>query len=624
LTALVSILLFSLLQQENFLWGFQIQFVGVFAASTAALISIACSAAVKKQNIPHNGLRSILWLMLSMIFYIVSVLMMSNGLFTGIILLILAFWLRIPRIHFTVIVIVFLVSVCIYLYDYHTPKHHAQPLESVMQIGDVLLYSITYLGGPFGSILADMFQYFQLRYIDVNVITAQAAGLLGLVISVVLGIFVVSQGRDQACRAEAVLLMVMAMVVGTAFMTALGRLNLPYSQALASRYMTPTLVFWSAVGVLGCVIANRLRPKYGRGLSVISAILLVGLSAFIVMHQAFVFRGGTQERLVRDQAGIAMIIGAKDDEALRLIYPHTSVPWDARDFLHRNRLSIYAEPFAEWYGINIHTQFDLARPNRCQGFFDSINSIVSFGSAISQNQSRVTGWAWDNEKASVPQTIIITDEQGVIVGLGLTGYQRQDVSNALPTITTIHTGWKGYVNGLTGSSLTAYAVLEGGEMVCRLGREHVVPQPLISIDQVKKTVIMPSVEAKFDGMWQVDGDDHIKVPRPNLDGVIYGSWVGQDSNVGHITLAGLSVPPSRRIVIPFVMGPSPSNLFITIHDPSGREIMRFQPEATMNWVALIVELQLDIGTTFDLIVEDSGRNWGQWMAIGTPRAVQVQ
>jgi hypothetical protein len=216
LTLLVSVLLFSLLQYENFLWGFQIQFVGVFAAATAAFGSIAKSADIRSRQVSHGELKALLWLGLGLACFIVSILMMSNGLLAGMPLIILAFWLRVPRLHLAIIAAVFVMSAGVYLNGYHSPEGHANPLESLAQIDGVLLYTAAYLGAPFGPISADVSSYFQFSQAGVGVFAAQAMGLLGLVISAVLGILVVKRGRDQACRAEGALLMVVAMVVGTA------------------------------------------------------------------------------------------------------------------------------------------------------------------------------------------------------------------------------------------------------------------------------------------------------------------------------------------------------------------------------------------------------------------------
>ncbi|GEO38398.1 hypothetical protein SAE02_25460 [Skermanella aerolata] len=490
-----------------------------------------------------------------------------------------------------------------------------------MHIDSVLLYAATYLGGPFGVIIANTLQFLQLFDAEGGLLAAQIMGSFGLLISVGLGFLVIVQWRGETCRAEAILLTIIFMVVGTAIVTALGRLNFTYTQALSSRYTTPALIFWSATGLLGYLIAARLPSSIGRALSIVGVTVLSILSTIVVLHQMFVICGPPDIRLVRDEAGIAIILGVKDDEALKHIFPNPSIPWQARDFLRQKRLSMFSEPFVEWYGLNIRDKFHLAPKSRCQGVIDSFDVIVSSGSGTLRTHGRVKGWAWDRESASVAQIIVIADERDVIVGLGLSGHWRPDVSKTLPTIKSARVGWQGYVNAVAGNSLTAYAVTDDGQTICQLDQEHVAPQPMIDINEVIQMSKIVSKNIRLNGMWQLDGDDHINVIRPDPNDKVYGSWNGSDANVGNLVLDGLSVPVSRRIVIPVVTGPSSSSLSIAVLDSSGRELMRIQPESPMKWAALVIKVPLDAGATIDLSVDDNGPGWGQWMAIGTPRAV---
>lgn len=624
LTSIVSILLFSLTQHENFLGGFQIQFVGVFAAATAAFVCIAQSAETGGSQTRSGRKRALMWLGSSIVCLIVAILMMSNGLLAGLPLIVLAFWLRVPRLHMAIIIAVFLMSAGLYLYDYQSPTGHANPLESLVQIDVVLLYAATYLGGPFGSILADAFWPFPSSYVVDGLFIAQVMGIFGLVLSVALGLLVVSRGRDRACRAEAILLAVMAMVAGTALVTALGRLNFSYAQALSSRYATPALVFWSAAGLLSYLMAGRLLSGMGRALCLAGVAVVAALSAIVSLHQIAMARELGEVRLNRDQAGIAMILGVKDDDAIKHIFPDPSLPWGARDFLRENRFSMFSEPYAQWVGTSIHDRFDVARRSRCRGFFDTITGVASSGSGPGAAQGRVTGWAWDNEQASVPSTIVITDGKGIVVGLGLAGYRRADVSNAIPEVSSVRNGWQGLVNGVAGSSLTAYAVLEDGRIICRLEQDHPAPMPLMTIEDGKATSIMPISDVRLEGMWQLDGDDRVNVPRPSLDGPIYGSWGGRDANTGRLILANLTIPSNRKIAIPFATGPVSDHLSLQIQSLGKLESRKITISPPMKWKLIIVEFSEDAGSTFDLIAEDAGSGWGEWFAVGAPRSFLSQ
>ena len=102
---------------------------------------------------------------------------------------------------------------------------------------------------PFAPILTDM-KFLQPSYTEGGLSAAQFIGDVWVRSFRRAEFLVIRRGRDQSCRAEVVLLMVVAMVVGTALATALGRLNFPIVQALSPRYATPALIFWSVVGLL--------------------------------------------------------------------------------------------------------------------------------------------------------------------------------------------------------------------------------------------------------------------------------------------------------------------------------------------------------------------------------------
>jgi hypothetical protein len=235
-------------------------------------------------------------------------------------------------------------------------------------------------------------------------------------------------------------------------------------------------------------------------------------------------------------------------------------------------------------------------------------------------QGRATGWAWDNERASVPSTIVITDDKGVIVGLGLTGYRRPDVSKAVPEISSTHSGWQGLVNGVADRSLTAYAVLDDGRMICRLEQDHSAPMPLMTMEEGKATAIVPTLDVRLEGMWQLDGDDHVNVPRPPLDGPIYGSWGGRDANTGRLILANLTIPPDRRIAIPFVTGPVSDHLSLHIQSLDKAIARKITVSSPLKWRFIVLEFSEDAVGKFDLIAEDTGSAWVEWLAVGAPRS----
>ena len=104
---------------------------------------------------------------------------------------------------------------------------------------------------------------------------------------------------------------------------------------------------------------------------------------------------------------------------------------------------------------------------RCIGYVD--------GPVERNAQSvRVIGWGWDQDHLTPLARVIVTDEQGKIVGFGEGGMDRQDVSRGIPEITSPKSGWAAILPTTPG----AYKIygLGGDNTACSLGEFRLEPQ----------------------------------------------------------------------------------------------------------------------------------------------------
>lgn len=89
----------------------------------------------------------------------------------------------------------------------------------------------------------------------------------------------------------------------------------------------------------------------------------------------------------------------------------------------------------------------------CKGVFD----VVSANYNGHPSGSTVAGWGWDlDAKQPIPRLLFV-DLDDRIVGAGDGGGLRDDVSKAIPAITSKTTGWNGVV-GLTSGKILAVGV----------------------------------------------------------------------------------------------------------------------------------------------------------------------
>lgn len=213
-------LLLGLSQHQNLLQGFQICFVGVFAAGAWAIWLFASAT--------ERGVR---WprLAASWGLLLVATLTMANGVFAGFAMVALGLITRRPATATLATGALTLLLFTLYTRGL-SPSSGGDPLHALTQPLALLQYVTAYLGGVFR--------------LPGGVASAQVAGAAGLIAACGLAL-----ARDPDARASA-LVGVLGFVLLTAAATALGRLQFGPQQALDSRYATVGAYFWAALAIL--------------------------------------------------------------------------------------------------------------------------------------------------------------------------------------------------------------------------------------------------------------------------------------------------------------------------------------------------------------------------------------
>jgi hypothetical protein len=112
---------------------------------------------------------------------------------------------------------------------------------------------------------------------------------------------------------------------------------------------------------------------------------------------------------------------------------------------------------------------------------------------------------------------------------------------------------------------------------------------------------------------------------PRSPGLYFGSYTSErgDQNTGTLRMGPFSPGDGFMLGIPIATGPDTKRLSITLTDHrSGRVIARLSPPPMLAaWKLWKVDLPHANKTSFDLVASDQGEGWGEWLAVGTPRAV---
>ncbi len=442
LTALVAALLFGIVQWENFLWGFQIQFVGVFLFFTIAAFAFA-TAQERAADEPRWHLVAT-----GFCFGAGAALMMSNGAAAlACIALVFAGARLFNRLTLAIALAAVLLLV-LYAATFapnpgHTPLGFAARNPLVF-VG----YVAAYLGGMFAPL---------------GFTPALLAGLTGLAASALAGLALIT-GRLARDRVTLTLMAILLFVIATAAMTGMGRSSFGIAQALASRYGTPSAIFWAALIVLA-VSWLRARERTWPALVLLGAGALVSLMAIALAQREFRFAGNLRVFDLQ-RANDALLSGVNDVPRIRTLYPDMNLVNNVMlPVLKARRLNVFAVP-EPW---PLDTQVPESRlvndPVRCFGHIDGIAPVADTGAF------EVSGWAWDAGARQPFRRLVVLSQERRVVGYGSSGRGRADVLARVPGVTNFFVGWAAYARVL-GALTVAGQRLDG--TLCRIGS---IPSP---------------------------------------------------------------------------------------------------------------------------------------------------
>ena len=260
-----SVLLFSPLSFENFLWGFQIGFLLPLACITAC---IWVAAYVRH---PFNFVFAIM-------LCTICTFSIASGLSSWLVatpLLALAQARSISsRKWWAIWICAFLVEVLAYFYGYEKPVHHPPLWWSLRRPILAGEYVLVFLGGPFtyGTSLPPL---------------SLGVGMGGLLVLILLicAVYIWSRRDDRVLLTDALPWLMLAMVaVSTATLTMIGRSEFGPTQARTSRYVTYAVMLPIALLALAPVVRSHWARSFSaRGQLMTTAISVLMLIPFILM-----------------------------------------------------------------------------------------------------------------------------------------------------------------------------------------------------------------------------------------------------------------------------------------------------------------------------------------------------
>jgi hypothetical protein len=420
-----NVLLFSPLEHENWLWGFQIGFL-LPTACTFACLWIAPAIRHPFNFIIAIGLCTICtfsgasgftcWIITTPLLLLPEGRVVVQG---------RKVWLAVWTAGFAA-------TTALYFRGYHRPEHHPGMAEAFTHWADTLNYFLAYLGGPFAHGTA--------------VPATTVAPLAGFLLLVILATFLAYAWRwrrDTAFLAQSLPWFLMTLVaLFNAGLTAIGRQAFGVSQALNSRYLAFSLALPLALLFLGALILrhwthrepnHRTLPSWRIGVACLATVFFL-LHALGSTSSVDAWNATKLQRL-RTKALVLTLNVANEPQALARIHSEVE-PLRARINI-LNRLGCLRPPLLQSSNMTTFAAASTLGAESC-GNIDQAGKPA-------EGQYGLMGWAILPDKRRPADGVLLSydDAQGqpILFALADMGMGRSDVAGAMKDPAYLASGW---------------------------------------------------------------------------------------------------------------------------------------------------------------------------------------
>jgi hypothetical protein len=634
----IVVLMFAPCQRENFTWGFQVQFMLVFAAFTAGAYGLTRYAATDRS----------FWLVFTVAAGLVCAGSMSNGLAALPLLGALALALHSRRAA-QVLWGAAIVAAIVFMIGYVSPSSGGVSHGfSAASLG----YALAYLGNPLAVTLTGTLTRFHLLPSATQ--TGQAIWL-GLGVAVVTGLALLSlvdwaslrrvraplasaQASGLWARAAAAwrlrpaltgeaersglgLAAVIAFVLATVALTTFGRTSQGAEQALASRYATSVAPLLAAgLLLVGRLWRDRVSPAWARNLG----ILFFGFCLCVFAWSGREMAAAALEQRNAEEGGmLALAVGSQDTEALsRLTYSPATALTDV-ERLRDEHKSLFSERWVQAMGKPLGDLATFGVGGRCEGAIEPLSSrLDAMGGAAPSFSPGGEVWA-PHDQHPTP-TIVLVDARGRVAGLGRIMVRDSDVKDGGIRRNHKLVPWRGELAPGVSGEITAYLLIDGGRGACAIGRAAAEASATGGPgDDSQAQVALTAQDTHVQGSFPVGGS-YPNTGSPTRPGPFFGSWAGSDANKGSVILSYGPLPANAvAILTPVLQGPGETvGLSLRARlEPSGKVLAVIEPSGFSQWAWWRVPLpENSQGQQVEVEAVDGGSGWGQWLAVGSSYA----
>lgn len=460
------------------------------------------------------------------------------------------------------------------------------------------LYAIWFMGVFAGA---------PLSYI--NTWLGGAVGIISFLSVVAAVVFAVRQGKLKE-PAIVVTAGVCLFIMASAALTAYGRMN-PSDPAViaatAPRYVSVPFTYWANLVVVALWFATCL--PWGRTV----ALHCVALG-FVLIVLAVARIQGPSERVFAAQqaraheAGLALENGIEDTEHLAVLYPDPAFVRECAPGIRHRHLSVFASGYQDWIHRPLARLFIPGPSELCAGGIETL-------AAVSGGGYRAGGWAIDRKDGDPLHEIVLTNATGIILGFGESRRAGYPQEHPDPTRRPASAwDWVGFASGDSSGSIQPYGIVRNGLIACPLGAPQPVPHAVPVDAQIPGAVI--PVTWKMDAAWTRNGFHPSVGTLPGE--ILYGSYSGSDRNQGALISTAFDTAGHACVALAVAHGPSVGGQSVNVVNAATGQTIESIPlsETGGKWQFWAIEFQGS--PQLQIVAEDRGDQWGQWVAVSQP------
>jgi len=591
-------------QWINFTWLFLNGFLMIPLAAMSAF-------GLLKNSVETSGTGRAVsrrWVLASIGMALVATGSLSNGLLVWPLLVAMAATLRLPARIVALIGVVAVIVVLAYI------SGDARPTNSNIRAGlqqpqAVVKFALASLGAAFDDPLMALGNLLRRDWAAYRIRVAILAGAIGLAASGSLALMAVRH-RASLDQHRIALLYTLAFFIATSLLIGIGRARFPLVDALTSRYVTFSLLFFACLLVMGTSAVGVSRPG-ARPLGLRFAVLFLALLVGGLPQLPRVIYAAEVERTLAE-GEYALINDVYASEAWSRFYHTPGDMITVVRYFREHRLSLFARHWTTWIGQPVSDHFVVGNGSGCAGSWDSAGAVGgSYTPAVLAG-----GWAFDRQQMKAPDLLVFVDAPGRIVGYATSTRRRPDVEAALPDTANERVGWAAFLPAGLPADVRVFARLGDERTLCPIGAWH-LPGTYLTAPAAKAGAVIPSVEVAAQGDWFEERKRASPIPD---------TWSSRTvtSRNGQLRLGPVPCGSGSSIGLPITTSPTASSIRVSIVERgTGRLLAAANPPPGLSaWD--LWRLDVPVGApsaTCDYVVEDSDRDTATWIAVALPRVI---